>query len=222
MRVRGPSLQTLAKVFLTAIVAISILVALCNYVVFDATKNRLYSRIDQLPPNQVGVLLGTSKYARLGGYNDHYRLRLEAAVELFQAGKIEYILISGDNSTRYYDEPSTIRRDLLNSGIPSERVYRDYAGFRTLDSMVRAKKVFGLSRFTVISQATHNMRAVYIAQNRGIDAIAFNAGGGVNTDLNNRIRELLARVLAVMEVTMLNTEPKYLGPTIEIGVSPPT
>lgn len=187
-----------------------------------STKNHLFSDINNLPANKVGVLLGTSKYARNGGYNDHYSLRVDAAYNLFKAGKIQYILVSGDNATPYYNEPSTIRKDLLKRGIPSDNIYRDYAGFRTLDSIVRAKDVFGLDEYTIISQTYHNKRALYIALNKGSNAIAYNAGDGSNTDLTNRMREVLARVLAVLEVHWFNTEPKYLGPVIEIGSTPPT
>lgn len=222
MRVRSPFIQTLTKLLAAVITVAIVLVVICNYLVLHASRNALYSSTDKIPYRQVGVLLGTSKYSRQGGYNDHYRLRIEAAITLFNTGKIEYILISGDNSSRYYDEPSTIRRDLLNRGIPADRIYRDYAGFRTLDSIIRAYRVFNLSRFTIISQATHNMRAIYIAHNNGIDAVAFNAGEGRNADWKNRVREWLARVLAVLEIHMLNTKPKYLGPSIGIGQSPPT
>ena len=194
----------------------------CNWLVNTETTDRLYSNINQLPYNRVGLLLGTSRYSREGGVNDHYLLRIESARKLFDQGKIDYILISGDNSTPYYDEPTTIRRDLLKMGIPEERIYRDYAGFRTLDSIVRADSVFGEHRFTVISQAYHNKRAVYIAVNKGIDAIAFNAGDGTQSDWVNKTRETLARVLAVLEVHLFSTDPKFLGPEIIIGETPPT
>ncbi len=217
-----PYLRMTTFVLIAVLTGVTALVILCNYLILNASKSALYSSIDNIPYNRVGLLLGTSKYAKLGGYNDHYRLRVKAAVDLFAADKIDYILISGDNSTRYYDEPSTIRRDLLSMGIPSDRIYRDYAGFRTLDSVIRANRVFGQPEFTIISQATHNLRAIYIAHNRNINAIAFNAGNGQDTDWNNRVREILARVLAVVEIHMLDTEPKYLGPVVDIGVSPPT
>ena len=198
------------------------LIVFCNYWVTKTTSNALYSDIDNLPYNQVGVLLGTSKFSRLGGFNDHYQLRVNAAYQLFQAGKIDYILISGDNSSRFYDEPSTIRRDLLKKGVPAHKIYRDYAGFRTLDSILRAHHVFNLDRFTIISQASHNKRALYIALNHDMSAIAFSAGAGNDSDLNNKAREILARVLAVLEVHVLNKGPKFLGPTIDIGITPPT
>ncbi|MFK0572016.1 vancomycin high temperature exclusion protein [Endozoicomonas sp.] len=222
MGVPLPHLMMISRLAALSAASLLVFTALCNYLVARTTNESLYSNISTLPYNQVGVLLGTSKYSRVGGFNDHYRLRLDAAYRLYTAGKIDYILISGDNSTRFYDEPSTIRRDLLKKGIPSERIYRDYAGFRTLDSILRAHHVFELDSFTIISQAPHNKRALYIALNNDIDAIAYNAGEGYNSDISNKTREILARVLAVLEVHLLNTGPKFLGPPIEIGVTPPT
>ena len=222
MNIRPAPLLILFRLAATCLSLVIALIFYCNHLITRSAQGSLYSSVHSIPYNKVGVLLGTSKYSRLGGNNDHYRLRLESAFQLFKAGKIDYILISGDNGTPYYDEPSTIRRDLLKKGIPADKIYRDYAGFRTLDSIIRANQVFTLERFTVISQATHNKRALYIARHNDIDAIGFNAGEGKNIDFTNWARELLARVLAVFEVHMLNTEPKFLGPEIEIGKTPPT
>ncbi|WP_062267358.1 SanA/YdcF family protein [Endozoicomonas arenosclerae] len=215
-------LKVVTGLFAGAVIGLISLIAIANWLVNTRTSSRLYTDVESIPYNKVGVLLGTSKYSREGGNNDHYALRLKAAYHLYTQGKIEYVLISGDNGTPYYDEPSTIRKDLLKMGIPAEKIYRDYAGFRTLDSILRAKFVFGLDQFTIISQTYHNKRALYIAQNRDIDAVAFSAGDGTNSDLNNKAREVLARVLAVIEVHWLNTGPKYLGPMIDIGNTPPT
>ncbi len=221
MGVRLIHLKTALIWISLSILSMIALVGLCNFLINLDTKKYLFSDLRSIPHNRVGVLLGTSKYSRYGGYNDHYSLRLNAAFQLYTSGKIDYILVSGDNSSRYYDEPSTIRRDLLKKGIPAERIYRDYAGFRTLDSIIRARHVFGLEQFTIISQASHNRRALYIARNNDINAIAFNAGEGDNTDISNKTREILARVLAILEVHMLKTGPKYLGPTVDIGTTPP-
>lgn len=222
MSFRLNPLQLLISFFVIALAGVGTLIIYCNYLVVETSRGSLYSNIKEIPYNKVGVLLGTSKYSRLGGNNDHYRLRIESALQLFNTGKIDYILISGDNGTPYYDEPSTIRRDLIRKGIPANKIYRDYAGFRTLDSILRANQVFSLDQFTIISQATHNERALYIAYHRDVNAIAFNAGEGKNTDFTNKVRELLARVLAVLEIHMFNTGPKYLGSLIIIGVTPPT
>ncbi|WP_257279824.1 vancomycin high temperature exclusion protein [Endozoicomonas sp. ISHI1] len=222
MQGRLTRLKVVTGLFAGVVIGLISLVAIANWLVNTTTGTRLYTNVESIPYNKVGLLLGTSKYAREGGYNDHYALRLKTAYLLYTRNKIDYILISGDNGTPYYDEPSTIRKDLLKMGIPAEKIYRDYAGFRTLDSIIRAKFVFGLNSFTIISQTYHNKRALYIAQNKEINAIAFNAGDGANSDLNNKAREILARVLAVLEVHWLNTGPKYLGPMIDIGSTPPT
>ena len=219
----NPARTKVVAGLIVAVIVIVISISLtANLLIDQSTKAYLFSDIDKLPANSVGVILGTSKYSRTGGVNDHYRLRVNAAYDLFQAGKVQYILISGDNATPYYNEPNTIRSDLLRMGIPADRIYRDYAGFRTLDSIVRAIDVFNLTHFTIISQAYHNKRAVYIARHKGSRAIAFNAGEGKKTDLTNRTREFLAKLLAILEVHWFNTEPKYLGPAIEIGNMPPT
>lgn len=210
------------SVFFILVVAVLVLLVGSNLWVAQSTKSFIYQDIAALPNNRVGVLLGTSKYARLGGLNDHYTLRINAAVALYEAGKIDYVLISGDNGTPYYNEPTTIRNDLLKRGIPASRIYRDYAGFRTFDSMVRAANVFGLKAFTIISQTPHNQRAIYIARSFGLDAIGFSAGHGKMSDAANHVREWLAKVLAVLDVMVLGTQPKVLGPVVEIGVEPTT
>lgn len=209
-------------ILVAALAGLLLLILVANILVTSTTEKYLYSDISTTPYNKVGLLLGTSKYSRTGGINDHYRLRLQAAYALFKAKRIDYILISGDNSTPYYDEPTTIRHDLLKMGVPAKNIYRDYAGFRTLDSIIRAKSVFGLNKFTIISQGYLNNRALYIAFNHHIDAIAFNAGSGANSDTVNWIREILARVLALFELHLLDTEPRYLGSKIHIGEAPPT
>ncbi|MCK5893683.1 MAG: YdcF family protein [Endozoicomonadaceae bacterium] len=116
-----------------------------------------------------------------------------------------------------------MREDLIAIGIPADRIYRDYAGFRTLDSVIRANQVFNLTQFTLISQQYQNERAIFIAQKRNIQAIAFNVHGKIlTTDYSNRIREILARLLAVLEVLLLNTQPQILGESIMFGETPPT
>ena len=140
-----------------------------------SADGRLYGDVRLIPARQVGVLLGTSKYLSGGGLNPYYRYRIEAALSLYRAGKISDLILSGDNAHRSYDEPTTMRADLLAGGVPAAHLYRDYAGFRTLDSVVRAHKVFGQGRFTVISQRFHNERAIYLARAHGLDVIGFDA-----------------------------------------------
>ncbi|MCX7783094.1 MAG: YdcF family protein [Meiothermus sp.] len=180
----------------------------------------LFADADQIPHNRVGLVLGTGPTTVRGRPNPYFVGRIQAAARLYQAGKVDYLLVSGDNSSPYYDEPSAMREALIAQGVPKERIYRDYAGFRTLDSVVRAREVFGEQRFTVISQLFHNQRAVFIARQRGLEAIGYNAPDapeGFNS--NTRFREPLARVQMVLDL-LLNKQPKYLGAPIRIGIDP--
>ena len=181
-----------------------------------SSKNKTYNSVKELPHNKVGLLLGTSKYVTRGHINLYYKYRIEATVKLFNAKKIDYILISGDNGQVEYNEPKTIRQDLIKMGIPSERIFLDYAGFRTWDSIIRAKKVFGETKLTVISQEFHNERAIFIGIRNKMDIIGYNAKdvsrkyGG-----KTKVREKFARIKLMIDI-IFNKQPKYLGKRIEI------
>lgn len=209
------------RVILIGIIACLVLgvifVVLCNYLVLHSCEGRLYDKVKDMPYNRVAVVLGTNPKTKSGSMNYFYKYRIDATIKLFQQGKIERILISGDNSRKTYSEPDAMKTDLMAAGIPDSVIYLDFAGFSTYDSMVRAKKVFGLSAFTVISQEFHNQRAVYIARQNDIDAIAFNVQ---NTPyrywrIKMELREILARVKAVGEV-VFNKTPHFLGEPIEV------
>ena len=168
------------------------------------------------PKNKVGLVLGAVKVTSSGHINSYYTHRINAAIELYNAGKIEYILISGDNSRKDYDEPTSFKTDLIAKGIPEDKIFLDYAGFRTLDSVVRAKAIFGQSEITIISQQFHNERAIYLARHRGINAIGYNAKNSYAHHRSaTRFREYFARAKASMDV-LFNVEPKFLGEKIEI------
>ena len=189
---------------------------LSNYLVVSRTRDLVYDNVDQIPYNRVGLLLGTSKFTSKNYHNQYYDNRIQAAAGLFFAGKIDYILISGDNRYEYYNEPQMMQKDLVALGIPTEKIFLDYAGFRTLDSVIRAKKVFGLKSFTVISQKFHNERAIYIAQHNDLKVIGFNAKDvGKNYGFKTNLREKFARVKVVLDM-LTGKEPKFLGEEIEI------
>ncbi len=177
----------------------------------------IHDDLDKLPDNKCGLLLGTSKYRPEGGINPYFSNRLDAAVTLFRAGKIRYIIASGDNRSVNYNEPRAMMSGLKERGIPAEKIYLDYAGFRTLDSVVRAREIFGQGSITVISQRFHNERAVFIGRANRIDVTGFNAGD--NEDSSNvpvRLREVLARFRAFIDVMVLKEEPHFLGEKIVI------
>lgn len=185
-------------------------------VVSGAASHKTFDEISEVPQYRVGLLLGTSKFYKTGGLNLYFKYRIDAAEALYKSGKISYILVSGDNGTMAYNEPETIKRELLKRGIPKEAIVLDYAGFRTLDSIIRAKEIFGLTEFIVISQPFHNERAIYLAQHHGLKVVGFNAkdvegSGGIKI----KFREYFARTKAFLDI-LFNVEPKYYGENIEI------
>jgi SanA protein len=158
-----------------------------------------------------------------GRDNVFFTSRIQAAADLYKAGRLQYLIVSGDNSHLGYDEPTEMKAALIAKGVPANRIYCDYAGFRTLDSVVRADRIFGQQQFTIISQAFHNTRALYIARRKGyVDCVAYNAPGVNTTDtISMHLRELGARVLAILQVEFFKTEPKFLGQRVEIGEKHP-
>ena len=210
-------MKRLIYIFLALFVILTIGVIFCNRAVIKTAEDKMYDDVAAIPYKRVGVLLGTSPKGRTGNPNVFYSRRIEACVALYKAGKIDRILVSGDNSRTTYDEPTCIKEDLIAAGVPDSVIYLDYAGFRTYDSMVRAKEVFGLSSFTIISQPFHNERALYIATRKGLDVIAFNA---LDVQLRRwqirmTVREWLARTKAVMDVYTCK-QPHFLGELITI------
>lgn len=154
---------------------------------------------------------------RSGRPNAYFYNRVDAAAALYHAGKVEYLVISGDNGRKGYNEPQDMKEALVGRGVPAEAIYLDYAGFRTYDSVVRMEKIFGQESFTVISQEFHNRRAVYIAQALGLDAVGYNAADvAAYAGMKTRLREKLARVRMFMDLWTGKT-PKFLGEPVEIG-----
>ncbi|XHR28673.1 MAG: vancomycin high temperature exclusion protein [Chthoniobacteraceae bacterium] len=191
-----------------------------GWLVESASQEKLYARVDQVPEREVGLLLGTTNLRRNGQPNPFFTHRIDAAVALYRAGKVRHLLVSGDNGTRGYDEPTLMRTALLAQGVPATAITLDYAGFRTLDSIVRAREVFGVTRFTVISQRFHDERALFIAQHYGLDAIAYCARDiGLRRGFKTKVRETFARVKAVLDLYVLHTRPKFLGPRLQIPLA---
>jgi len=181
------------------------------------TAQYVFDRIEQIPHKRVGVVLGTSEKVRSGRPNLFFDHRMKAAVELYRSGKVDRLLLSGDNRTIHYNEPWAMRKALIAAGVDSTHITLDYAGFRTLDSMVRAREVFGQQSFTVISQRFHNERALYIARHKGIDAIGYNARDvDAYSGFRTKLREKLARVKVFLDLLM-GVEPHFLGEPVPIA-----
>lgn len=188
----------------------------CNSQVLAAAEGKIYTRVEDIPSRHTGLLLGTGKYLQSGYENLYYTYRIQAALQLMNAGKISYLIISGDNSRKDYNEPEMMRADLMKLGVDSSRIFLDYAGFRTFDSIIRLREIFSQHSATIISQRFHNERALYIAKREGIEAIAFDAQdvGGAAAD-KMEWRERLARVKVFADYAT-GTDPKFLGPKVQI------
>ena len=178
-----------------------------------ASSGRLYDKttMEQIPDARAAVVLGCVRILKDGSRNQFYGYRIRAAAELYKAGKVKAIIVSGDNHVKGYDEPSDMKEDLVSAGIPAEKIVCDYAGFRTLDSVVRARKVFGAEKFIVISQPFHVRRALFLAWGFGCDASGYAAEDvrGINSVMT-LLREQLAKIAALMDV-VIRRQPKFLG-----------
>ena len=170
-----------------------------------------------IPKNRVALVLGTGKRTGRGNINLYFKYRMEAAAKLYHAGKVQHLLLSGDNHTKGYDEPTEMRDYLIGLGVPASAITLDYAGFRTLDSVVRARKILGQTELTVVSQRFHNERALFLCKQNGIEAVAFNAKDVPRAyHRYGPVREALARTKAVLDVYVLGTDPEFLGEPVKI------
>jgi SanA protein len=208
----------LVRPLIALIAIVALVIWWCDRTVTREASEHLYEALDEVPENAVGVVLGTSHRSRGGSANQYFVHRIAAAAELYHAGKVKHLLLSGDNRTVQYNEPWAMRRALMAAGVDSTHITLDHAGFRTLDSMVRAKAVFGQQRFTVISQRFHNERAVFIARRLGIDAIGYNARDvNVRAGFRTMLRERAARVKVFLDV-LFSVGPKFLGEAVPIVI----
>jgi SanA protein len=193
---------------------ILILLLIGNYFYIDNfAKDDIYYDIKKLPPKKVALILGTTKYVKKGKLNYFYKYRIDAGAELFLKGKVKALLVSGDNSSKYYNEPIQMKKDLIKKGIPKKYITLDYAGFRTFDSIIRANKVFGLDNYIIVSQPFHLKRALFIAKKKGFRVIGFAAKDKKFTLASYRmfLRELFARAKAFLDIYILDTQAKFLG-----------
>lgn len=201
--------KRIVKALIVCIFLAVIIILLSNWWVVYSTRNQVYFKVDKLPANDVGLVLGTSKSVMTGKENLFFRYRMEATARLWKEGKVKYLILSGNNDSEYYNEPVDMQRALLKLGVPESVMTLDYAGYRTFDSVVRCKEVFNQEKITIISQNFHNARALYIGNHEGMEAIAF-AAQDVPDGYSFRtlIREYLARPYAILDVYVLRPQPE--------------
>ncbi|CCP03701.1 outer membrane permeability protein SanA [Erwinia amylovora] len=179
------------------------------------TAPYVYDDLQALPHRQVGVVLGTAKFYRTGVINQYYLYRMQGALNAYNSGKVNYLLLSGDNARQSYNEPMTMRRDLIAAGVDPSDIVLDYAGFRTLDSIVRTRKVFDTNDFIIITQRFHCERALLIALHMGIQAQCYAVPSPKNM-MSVRLREVAARLGALADLYVMKREPRFLGPLVPI------
>ena len=188
------------------------LMLICNQIVVNNARGKAFSDIDSIKYNKVGLLLGTTPQARIGRITNYFFIyRIDAAEELYKAGKIEKILISGDeNSLDGINDPECMRDSLVARGVPASDIILDGKGYRTICSVFNANKVYGLKSFTIISQKFHNERALYQAEHLGLDVESLQAYNAKMPTSRlaylTTIREYFARVKMFMDLINYDEE----------------
>ena len=215
MKINLPKFK-LKRFFLELIPLFIIFIAVMIYAdskMKSESEDRIFDEIDKLPHKRAALVLGCSP---LNG-NLYFRTRINAAARIFNAGKCDYLIVSGDNSRKDYDEPTAMKNALINAGIPDSAIYRDYAGFRTLDSVVRTKAIFSQNDVIIVSQKFHLERALYIAKRRKINAVGYKADD-VRHSVNRYtlMREKAARLVALLD-SIRKKKPKYYGSKVILG-----
>ncbi len=209
------TLQALAVLLLS-------LVLLGNLWVINNTEAYLYTNFAALPENEVGLVLGTSPYTADGAANPHFTGRITAAVELYQLGRVKHLIVSGANPDASYNEPRRMWQALTAAGVPAQAITMDFAGLRTFDSVARAQQVFGLNRVTLITQDYHAYRALFIAKKLGMNPVAYApAGESSGPAFKPYLREVAARVWAILDLFVLDTAPRFAGEPVPLPALPP-
>lgn len=213
--------KTKALVSALALIALSSLAAvlLARMIINERSQGFLHDAADTIPSCDVALVLGCSRYLENGRDNLFFKYRIASAAELYHAGKVEFLLVSGDNHVEAYDEPTDMKQALIELRVPANKIVCDYAGFSTLDSVVRAKEIFGQKEIIVVSQEFHNRRAIFIGRSKGVDIYGYNATNvSGHGSFRTMIREELARVKTVLDIWLLNRSPRYLGESILISI----
>lgn len=203
------------RVWSGAVISLSsliIFVLASNLWVVFSTRSKVLIDQQQLQDHGVALVLGTSHRMISGVPNPFFENRISTAAELYRSGKIVHFILSGDNRSVYYNEPMEMKKALMKQGVPDSTITLDYAGLRTLDSIVRCKEIFGQSNIIIITQPFHSYRALFISNYYHIDAVALVAKEP-SQEIAAQVyfREYLARTKAVLDLYILGTEPRHLG-----------
>jgi len=197
---------------LVLIISAIVFTIFANVLIISRTKGRLYYEINEIPQKKIALVLGTSKRTVKGESNSFFSHRMEAAAKLYKQQKVQKLLLSGDNRTKYYNEPADMKKSLVALGIPESAIEIDTAGYRTFESISRCAEVFNEKDVVIITQEFHAYRALYISQFFNLDAVAFCAEEvPVYASSKVNIREFFARPKALLDVYLPNESIKTLS-----------
>ncbi len=212
-------LKRVARLGLIIVLVGLLVLVSTNVWVVSSTSSQVLTDFNLLPDNGVALVLGTSHRMVDGSPNPFFHNRMATAAELYKEGKIIRFIVSGDNRTRYYNEPAEMQKALIKLGVPIDAITLDYAGLRTLDSIVRCKEIFGQSNIIIITQPFHSYRALFISRYFNINAVALVAEEpGQEVAPRVYLREYLARTKAILDLYVLGTTPRHLGQKEPISI----
>lgn len=205
-------MRWLKRIVFVALALFIFLIVASNLWIVQSTSPDVFTDIKELPDRKVALVLGTSNKTIRGAVNPYFQKRMETAAWLYKMGKVDHLIVSGDNRSMYYNEPMEMRKALIKLGVVQSAITLDYAGLRTLDSVVRCKEIFGQSRIIIITQPFHSYRALFISNYYGMDAVAMVADEpSVEDSFKIRLREYFARTKAILDLYVLKTPPRFLG-----------
>jgi len=208
------------KITLALLLSFVLTVVSCNVWIVESTSSRVFDDLTKLPNHRMALVLGTSHKTVEGEANPFFEKRIEMAAMLYKLGKVDHFILSGDNRSMFYNEPRQMRKALINKGVPATAITLDYAGLRTLDSIVRCKEIFGQEKIIIITQPFHSYRALFISNYYNLDAVAMVAGEPeFEYSVKVRIREYFARTKAVLDLYVLKTTPRFMGQKEEVKIS---
>lgn len=213
-------MRWLKRIAIGVLLLLVVIVIACNVWIVQSTEEKVFSDLTLLPDHRIALVLGTSHRSVGGGPNPFFQNRIEMAATLYSMGKIDHFILSGDNSSKYYNEPLEMKKALIKRGVPAAAITLDYAGLRTLDSVVRSKKIFGQNKITIITQPFHSYRALFISRYYDMDAVAMVAEDpDLEQTFKVRLREYFARTKAVLDLYVFKTDPRFLGEKEEIIIT---
>ena len=193
--------KIVSGLILLSVVAIAGIIYVCDTKVVSASADRCFESIDSLPECETGVLLGTSIRGRYTDVNPYFRPRINGILDLYRAGKIKRIYITGDSASVDYNEPRWMADTLISEGVPAKVIFLDFNGSHTLESAKHASEFTGGRPYIVVSQRFHNERFIYMARQQGADVWGLNCGNFMHSNilqLRQRCREAMSRVKAVI------------------------